>query len=170
MPNSCQFRATSNSVLKPGRAREIRKKLTHCGHRVPLVNPQSRALAANFPKIDQPRAANSRGGVSIELNSGSRCVWSVLLRVSTKIANHNSPPAPRIVVDNVSRRVPETNRFGNVRGGAIQGCGEETLFGKRCGTETGWRCVSVRKVVSVREGDRREALMTGWEATCQQRL
>ena len=137
MPNSCQFRATSNSVLKPGRAREIRKKLTHCGHRVPLVNPRSRALAANFPKIDQPRAANSRGGVSIELNSGSRCVWSVLLRVSTKIANHNSPPAPRIVVDNVSRRVPETNRFGNVRGGQFRGAGKRRFSGRVAGRRRG---------------------------------
>ena len=137
MPNSCQFRATSNSILKPGRARKIRKKLTHCGQRVPLVNPQSRALAATFPKIDQRRAVSARAGVSIELKSGSRRVWSVLLRVSTKIGNHNSPPAPRIVVDNVSRRILETNRLGNIWGGAIQGCGAETLFGSKSSARKG---------------------------------
>ena len=46
------------------------------------------------------------------------------------------------------------------------GDGTET----RCGTETGWLRFLVRKVVSVREGDRHKALLTGWEGTRQQRL
>jgi len=87
----------------------------------------------------------------------------VLDNVSRRIPEPNR-------LGNVSRRITETNRPGNVWGGAIQGCGEETLFGTRCETETEWRRVSVRKVVFVREGDRREALTTGWEDACQQRL
>ena len=86
MPNSCQFRATSNPILKRGRARKIRKKLAPCGHRVPFVNPQSLAFATTFPKIDQRRTVNARAGFLIELKSGSRRVRSVSLRVSTKIA------------------------------------------------------------------------------------
>ena len=90
MPNSCQFRATSNPILKRGRARKIRKKLAPCGHRVPLVNPQPRAFATTFRKIDQRRTVNARVGFSIELKSGSRRVRPVSLRVSTKIATHIS--------------------------------------------------------------------------------
>ena len=94
-----------------------------------------------------------------------------------------SPPPPELC--SITFREGFQNRIGSVTfreglqkrigpvtfgGGAIQGCGEETLFGTRCETETEWRRVSVRKVVFVREGDRREALTTGWEDACQQRL
>ena len=148
MPNSCQFRATSNPILKRGRARKIRKKVAPCGHRVPLVNPRPRAFATTFRKIYQRRTVNARVGSSIELKSGSRRVRPV------------SPPPPRIVLDNFSRRIPkpirfgnvsrrisETNRLGNVGGWQFRGAGRKHFSG--------------RKVVPAREGDKLRAPVTG---------